>query len=591
MSKFAADAIGQALEPFEGSLVGFRESAIVDALQAIRESVPVGDQRRWWAEWAAGMFHATDDGKSIWGTVFAPAMVFRNDAGHDVYVPDIKDADEETINYWTTRSQVSKHSILRARYADLAWEFAQIVAQPKRDFRNARTAIDAYVDASRLTFEFSIEPIRYLERALDLALSISDLGRTQAVASEMFTLYDRIADPSRAGTFPFLFDSLYADSSMVLTTEQIERIRTGLELVLTQSTEPGASFNPVSAEGAASRLAIYYRREMRLGDVSRVWRTYGMSMEEAAKSASPMLALAWLHPILAIYTREGLRDEADRVNRFLSSNEEQLTKEFKTISAGFKIPPDKLKAFVDSLTEGGLSNALALIAAKFITRTEDAKSVLEDGAKHAPLQAMIPIQKVRDGHVVAMIGSVESDPEGRLINQLAQNIGLQTVFLHATVERLRERYDPSASEVSDWVCESGLFAGRHGLLTHGLAAFFNGDDITAVHVLLPQIESGLRQLGAALGLPTKKLTSTGLMEDKNLSDILRGEAFCDAVGEDIVNYLRALLNDKCGHNIRNEVLHGVVSAAYFNRQISLRIVHVVLMLGVLRGKQRAASGE
>jgi hypothetical protein len=43
--------------------------------------------------------------------------------------------------------------------------------------------------------------------------------------------------------------------------------------------------------------------------------------------------------------------------------------------------------------------------------------------------------------------------------------------------------------------------------------------------------------------------------DHNLSDILGDEAFHAVAGDDIVLYLRALLNDKRGHNIRNHVMH------------------------------------
>ena len=504
-----------------------------------------------------------------------------------LYVPDINEADASTIAYWTDRSKKSKHPILRARYADLTWEFAPIVTKGNADVGQARVAIDSYIEASRLEYQFAIQPIGYVTRALALALSISDASRVRCVADEMFVLYDRVAKPHQAGTFPFLFDSLYGNKKVTLTPEQTERIIGSLENVLKVSTPLGADFNPISAEGAASRLATHYRKQNQPADVQRVWRTYGAAMEEAAKQGSPMLALGWLQPVLAMYTREGLREDADRVNQFLSGNQQALNKEFKTISADFKIPPDTLTEYVNGLTDGGLDEALGRIAARFLTRVADAKEVLEEGAKHAPLQALIPIQKIRDGHVVATIGSVEQDPEGRLIHQLAQNIGIQTVFLDAALRRLRERYKPSAADVAKWVCESGFLADREELIEQGIAAFLNGDDIKAVHVLLPQVESGLRQLAASIAIPPKKLMPrTGLMEDKNLSDILGDEGFQSVAGEDIVQYLRALLNDKRGHNIRNYVLHGVVPATYFNRQISLRVLHVVLLLGVLRVTKR-----
>ena len=155
-----------------------------------------------------------------------------------------------------------------------------------------------------------------------------------------------------------------------------------------------------------------------------------------------------------------LTDDADRVNRFLTGNQKKVEDEFKRLSADFNVPPDELQQYVDALTDGGLSTALGMIAGRFVTTTAEAQKVLEEGAKSAPLQALFPIQKVRDGHVVATIGSLDSDPEGRLINQLAQNTAIHNFFLHAVLDRLREGYNPTPEDIWQWICGCGFFSGR-----------------------------------------------------------------------------------------------------------------------------------
>ena len=45
----------------------------------------------------------------------------------------------------------------------------------------------------------------------------------------MFTLYERVANASQAGTFPFLFDSLYGVKKIALTPEQTKQIVESLE--------------------------------------------------------------------------------------------------------------------------------------------------------------------------------------------------------------------------------------------------------------------------------------------------------------------------------------------------------------------------
>jgi hypothetical protein len=99
----------------------------------------------------------------------------------------------------------------------------------------------------------------------------------------MFTLYERVANASQAGTFPFLFDSLYGVKKIALTPEQTKQIVESLEDILKLSSGFGTQFNPHSAEGAATRLAANYRKLNQPDDVRRVWKIYGMSLEEAAK--------------------------------------------------------------------------------------------------------------------------------------------------------------------------------------------------------------------------------------------------------------------------------------------------------------------
>lgn len=582
------DPIDLALAPFETATGGFTEATVADALRKVRDSVPDSDRPRWWAEWAASLFREAEDGDSVWGTAFGPMSVLQNDAGEAMYAPDIKAANAATIDYWSRRAAEARHPILKARYSDLSWEFAAMAAKRRPDVKQARAAIDAYIEASRLECRSAVQPIGYVTRALHLALAISDKSRIAAVVEATFVLHDRVARPGMAGTFPFLFDNLYGRKGVVLTDAETARIIAGLEDVLkVSSVFGGDDFNQISAEGAASRLADHYRKIAQPLEVQRVWRAFGAGIEKAAEQVSPMLALGWLQPVVTMYVREGLRDDAARVTRFLSGNQDRLSKEFKAISADFSIPAEEMKKYVDGLTEGSLEETLGRIAVRFMSSASQAREILAEGAKRTPFQSMMPIQKIRDGHVVAVIGSVEGDPEGRLIYQLAQNISIQTVFLLAAIDRMLERYNPTAPAIASWICACGLFGGREKLIDEGVQAFLVGDDVKAVHVLLPQIESGLRELAGAVMIPTKKLVpQSGVMEDRNLSDILGDRAFQSVADEEMVLYLKALLNDRRGHNLRNQVLHGVMPDAYFNRSTSVRVLHVILLLGVIRVTRR-----
>lgn len=112
--------------------------------------------------------------------------------------------------------------------------------------------------------------------------------------------------------------------------------------------------------------------------------------------------------------------------------------------------------------------------------------------------------------------------------------------------------------------------------------------------MVPHVEHVLRQLLRMLGKPTNKHRRADLtvMVEKTLNDILEHEQVIrDFLGEDIVTYLRVVLCDPRGLNVRNRVAHGLMEAASFNRLVSDRLFHIVLLLALIRGTEGPPSED
>ena len=308
----------EVLAGFDASTGTFLEVAVTDALRELgKKGFATQEQRdSWWAESAAFNFTRRADGEeSVWGTTFGPLMTATKDDGTPSYAPDIEEADAGTIEHWKRRSGEARHPILRARYADLVWDFSRLVASDKPDISFARTAIDTYIEATKLSYKLAVQPIHYAERALELAVTIGDEQRIRSVVDEMFALYERVARPELAGSWPFLADALLDNKKVKLAEAQHARIIQSLEEMVRRAADHSnpTEFNPWSAQGAADRLADVYRKAGRTEEVHRVLRTYGTAFEKLAENASPTLALAWLQPIFEMYRNAGMRDDAQRV--------------------------------------------------------------------------------------------------------------------------------------------------------------------------------------------------------------------------------------------------------------------------------------
>ena len=106
--------------------------------------------------------------------------------------------------------------------------------------------------------------------------------------------------------------------------------------------------------------------------------------------------------------------------------------------------------------------------------------------------------------------------------------------------------------------------GREGLYAWGLLAGFEGDFVSAMHLLLPQVENSVRHLMASAGLVVTTMDENGDQQEMTLAPMLSDERLRDLLPEDVVLELRTLLTDPRGPNLRNRFAHGLMDEDEFS---------------------------
>jgi hypothetical protein len=124
----------------------------------------------------------------------------------------------------------------------------------------------------------------------------------------MFEFYDRVAQVKLAGTWLFLFDSLYGSKG--ISPEQESSIIVNLEKMFVKVTETKPSdagvyetLNPWAAEAAAQRLAQHYRSKGDKSNVERVVspvrKTNRNQSEDHTEGRRQSHLAEWLHVYLS----------------------------------------------------------------------------------------------------------------------------------------------------------------------------------------------------------------------------------------------------------------------------------------------------
>ena len=214
-------------------------------------------------------------------------------------------------------------------------------------------------------------------------------------------------------------------------------------------------------------------------------------------------------------------------------------------------------------------------------------------AKKAPFESMIGISiRDHDGREVASVGSVEDDLDGRVAFEIHRRMSMGAPLLAHVVQQLWTRHSATTEKILHFLGDRSIFqSDRHTFVAKGVDAFARSEHHIALCVLIPEIEAGLRRLLHLLGGSIYKRARSGGTNLRNLEEILRDPVVVSALSEKVCFYLRVLLTDPRGWNLRNTVCHGLLRANDINRSLTDRIFHVLVLLGCVRLSEVPTQNE
>lgn len=531
---------------------------------------------------AFGFIEDYTDTASGWGTYFGPMMVWTDDDGTSYESPSIKLVTKEILDYWTARATESNHPILKARYYGLVWDFTKEVTNQKPDYLIAVEYIKSLINATKKDLcEHSTESIKKITRAYKVACSINNNDLILSCIESAIELEDRIAEDDKAGLWGFCFDLFIINKSKNLSEIQEEKLIRDLESRLDRVS---STQSPWETESAGIPLATHYRSKGMETDARRVINIIGKSFEDACEGLAPIQVSSMCQHLHDIYLSYNMKDDAERVAKKISEVGPSVVDSMQEFSHAVKIPKEELEAYLDSITSGGLDNALNKIAIHFIPRKKQLEKQVLDLAKKSPLTYLFS-KTLQDhkGRPVATIGSLDKDLEGNIIHQLSQNMAISSFFLNHSFSRLTENYNLNADLLTDFIFASPIFEESKRELIHtGLIAYFEKNYTSAIHILTPQTEAAIRTLVELTGGPVLKKNRQNGLQLRTFDDLLRDEIVETCMNTDATFYFRTLLTDQRGWNIRNDVCHGISPSNTFNYSTADRIVHVLLCLSQVR---------
>jgi hypothetical protein len=126
------------------------------------------------------------------------------------------------------------------------------------------------------------------------------------------------------------------------------------------------------------------------------------------------------------------------------------------------------------------------------------------------------------------------------------------------VQQIQIEHNLGAAWLWQYVVRSQFVPrGRHLSYVRGLELGLLGDYTTAAHLLMPQFENSVRWLLEQRGAVVSTLPDSEEQNELDLNKLLRTKEAEEVFGSDQLFELAALLIDKGGVNLRNELAHGL----------------------------------
>ena len=249
------------------------------------------------------------------------------------------------------------------------------------------------------------------------------------------------------------------------------------------------------------------------------------------------------------------------------------------------MPRERINSYIENVLTGTYDEILARVAVVFIPTKAMAIEQIAALSKEAPLGFLFAKQIIgEDGRPIVKVKSLEQDENGNIVLRIADSMKIHGFFLNIALTEGAKRGLLTPEAITAFVAQSAAIKQeRMSIIQRAIEAYFSGDYLACIHLLVPQIEDACRNViieggGNPWGAPNEN----GGFHNKVLDTILRDEVFNEVFTEDAALYFRVLLTDQRGWNVRNSVCHGLWAPEMFTMQVADRMVHALLCLGLVR---------
>lgn len=531
-------------------------------------------------------------GDNPWGRYhYGPQFTFSDASGLPVYSPALDEITNEVVVYWKGRLADCVNPLLTFRYATLVWDFQPSICHQSNDGALYRTIVDAALEVCN--GDYLTHPVLTVNTLEYLFAFVNKKSEDLTKVKDAYKDFEqRHSDDNTVRYWSSRFQLLLTNKNCFTEEEKNELIdEHESRLVRLATPDADGKINPWTIQSQACLLADYYVSKSQKEEVKRVLGVIEKSFHHEEANLMKLQYAGNLENIQHLYRHYNLDSEATRMmvdvqNAYAKAMDEMQPQKFE-----FEIPKEvfeqaELMFGKKAKDDSERWNNFAIY---FIPNKSKEEGRLKDLAKKYPFQFMMGNHLLdTKGRPMSEIGDLESDFEGNLAFYIVENMKLNYHFLEMAIHNMLDCDALSVEKLMDnMITPCPIFEeNRYEIIREALQFFLDGKYVLFTHLIVPQLENAICTLVEKSGMSVLRPQKSGRgFQLRTLDDLLRMQPVKDALTDDGAYYLRLVLTNQIGLNIRNLMCHGIADPQYFGYGCAGRLLHVLFILGMVREKK------
>ena len=506
---------------------------------------------------------------------------------------------ENMISHWEERMGGTSNVTLRARYADLVYDFLDTKNDGRRKFQSARlfaeTALQL-IEHGKTEYDNFFQMIK---RGIHFALTLRDDGLVTQYINKLIDLSenDKYAN--------FVFRSLVLDKAIrpKLSGEQLDKLlnksKMYIESVLNNNKSQSFGVNKIAGD-----LLKYYAISGNDASAQKLAKDVEADYRKNTYSnSSGILKSNYLGELREMYdeiaqTFPFAKAEVERITAELANISDEINADMTEISGKVQFTHDEtnqIKAFIEHLfiddetsEPRPMSSVIQRMIVNFIPKIEAQVLSFDEATKQSPISYIFTQTFIgQDGFNTATLKGLNTDRERHFVNHYAKNLHFTGFLLSNALRRFINTF--TVDEFADAMLQSLVFRNDDKIyIERALKAYWEKDYLPASQLFIPLIEDGFRNLHKVNGLPIMKPNDYGGYDYYSLDHFIEHSmitsVFSAVGGDDFLFYIKIILSNvgRMGWNLRHNFAHGINKSALLNPEVADRLMHIIFCLSLVR---------